>query len=157
VLAGRWQAGHDGRVKTTPAAADFERDFFRVLNACLAPVIRAGLLSPTPLTPLGVVLLETIGRKSAVARPVPLLAFRAGEALVVSTARGERSQWVRNVEANGVVRYWLGGVEHAGVGIVVRPGVPVSVEGLPPAAAKIRAAIQPYIAPGWAVAVIVPA
>ncbi len=80
---------------------------FRVLNGIVKPMVRAGVGSPPPLGG-GVVVLETTGRRSGRARQVPLMAWRVGKTLKVSTVRGD-SDWVANLEANPSGVVWING------------------------------------------------
>ena len=41
---------------------------------------------------------------------------------IVGTARGERSDWFRNLQASPEVRYWLGGEERTGRALTFAPG-----------------------------------
>lgn len=81
---------------------------FHRLNALVEPTVRAGWLSPG-ITPTGLILLETQGRRSGRPHSVPLLATLVQDYAVVSTFRGDRSQWLRNLAATPDARYWLGG------------------------------------------------
>jgi len=80
---------------------------FRVLNGIVKPTVRAGIGSPLPVGG-GVVVLETTGRRSGRARQVPLIAWRVGKTLKVSTVRGD-SDWVANLEANSSGAVWING------------------------------------------------
>lgn len=53
--------------------------------------MRSGVASPT-LLPGALVVLESIGFKTGARRRTPLMSFR-----IVSTVRGERSFWVKNL------------------------------------------------------------
>ena len=138
------------------AACSVEVRFFRMLNQVVEPHIRAGWASPR-LVPGGLVVLETKGRRSGRRQRVPLAAIRIDRHVVVSTFRGNRSQWIKNVAADPEVRYWLRGRPRQARALVVtdrqRPSRRVKL----PAAVRwlLRAAI-PYTYAGWAFAVLVP-
>ncbi len=108
----------------TTTARELEAEFFRNLNAVVEPWVRAGVGSPG-LTPAGLVVLETIGRKSKTLRRTPLVGVLLEGRLVVSTVRGTRSQWVRNALEMPAVRYWLLGGEVPGVAQVFAEGVKI--------------------------------
>lgn len=80
------------------------------MNRFVKPMVKAGLGSPLPFG-LGAVVLETRGRVSGEPREVPVLGFRFGERIVVSTVR-ERSQWVKNLEADDEAAVWFCGGRH---------------------------------------------
>lgn len=91
----------------------------------MEPKVRAGFASPT-LVPAGLIVLETVGRKSGKTYRTPLFASRApGGYLWVSTILGRRANWLRNAKANREVGYWLGGRLHQGRAIVSMPGEPL--------------------------------
>ena len=96
-----------GRAKRTPLA-QLEARAFSALNQIAGPALQAGLLSPG-LLPAGVIELETVGWRTGRPHRTPLLAGAIGEFLLVSTVRGRRSHWVKNLRRNGDVRYWSGG------------------------------------------------
>ncbi len=89
------------------SAPDPTQVLFRTLNRVVRPAVKAGLGSPLPLG-LGAVVLETTGRISGRPREVPLLGLRLGDRVVVSTVR-ERSQWVKNLEADDRAAVWYCG------------------------------------------------
>ncbi len=80
---------------------------FRTLNHVVLPSVKAGIGSPLPIGS-GLVVLETIGRKSGKVRQAPLVATRLGNRIIVSTVRRD-SQWVKNLEANPDASVWLYG------------------------------------------------
>ena len=72
--------------------------------------------------PVGLIVLETTGRKTGLPQRVPLLAAMIGGHIVVSTVRAQESQWLRNVLEDPDVGYWLRGQELRGRAIVVMSG-----------------------------------
>lgn len=128
------------------ARADGEAEFslFSALNRLVEPGVRAGFGSLWVL-PVGLIVLETTGRKTGLPQRVPLLAAMIAGHLVVSTVRVQQSQWLRNALEDPEVRYWLRGQELRGRAIVVMSDRDVSevldddarclVEALRPAAA----------------------
>jgi deazaflavin-dependent oxidoreductase (nitroreductase family) len=145
---------------TDPATARIahaEAEFFRTLNAFLEPVVRAGCGAPG-LLPTGMIVLETTGRRSGRSRRVPLMATVLDGCVFVSTLRGARSQWVRNLRAHGEVRYWLAGKERRGRARLFAPGAPPpSSGGLPPLARVLtESLLPPATLFGWTFAVIGP-
>lgn len=98
--------------------SDPTRDAFRALNRVVRPLAKAGVGSPWPIGP-GVVVLETRGRVTGRIREVPLLAYRLGDRLMVSTVRAD-SQWLRNLEADERCAVWYGGRRRATTAAVER-------------------------------------
>jgi hypothetical protein len=99
---------------TTPTA----ESVFRAVNSIVKPLVRLGIGSPMHVGP-GVVMLETTGRVSGKKREVPLLGFRLGNRVVVSTVRAD-SHWLRNAEANDETAVWLCGSRHDSKAAVAR-------------------------------------
>jgi hypothetical protein len=81
--------------------------FGRWVNSVVEPLVRSGVTSALPLGP-AIVAVETVGRRTQRARTVPLLAFRFGNRVVVSTVRN-RSDWFANLSSMREARVWLGG------------------------------------------------
>lgn len=138
-------------------SVSFEREFFRGLNAAVEPWVRAGWFAPG-IAPAGLIVLETVGRRSGERRRVPLGAVRLGPWLLVSTVRGRRSQWARNLAANpGAVRWWLAGREVSGRALAWVPGEPSpAVEGEHEALRALAGCCERAAAAGWACALLVP-
>jgi deazaflavin-dependent oxidoreductase (nitroreductase family) len=75
------------------------------INQFAEAIIRAGVGAPCYVG-VGLVLIETKGRKSGLPRSVPVLAQRVGNRLFVSTIR-KNSQWVKNLVADPAPRVVL--------------------------------------------------
>jgi hypothetical protein len=76
---------------------------------------------------------------------------------VVSTFRGRRSQWVRNLLASPEVRVWSDGRARRFHAVVLAPGHrPPRTAGLPPVLRWVLSFLAPYTYAGWAFAVLAP-
>lgn len=105
-----------------------EQQLFRTLNRWVEPAVRAGVGTPVVPGLPGVVVLETVGRRSGLTRRAPLVAQRLGDVVVVSTVRRGRSEWMRNLEAEPKAHVWLGGRRRAATAQVRQlPGLDVAV------------------------------
>lgn len=139
-----------------PTPRSVEIEFFRMLNRFVEPRIRAGCASAR-LVPGGLVVLEVTGRKSGRRSRVPLAAARFQGHVLVSTFRGKRSQWVRNLAANPEVRFWLRGRAQEARAFVISPGRPFRrPRHLPPLLRWATSFLVPYTYAGWAFAVLTP-
>ena len=137
-------------------ARSVETEFFRMLNRLAEPRIRAGCVAPR-LAPGGLVVLEITGRRTGRRARVPLAATRIQGHIVVSTFRGRRSQWVRNLIANPDVRVWRGGrARHARAVILAPDHRPRHASSLPAVLRWVLSFLIPYTYAGWAFAVLVP-
>ena len=135
---------------------DFEREFFRILNRTVEPWIAAGVGSPG-LFPLGIVLLETRGRRSGADRRVPLVAYLNEAHLVVSTVRGDRSQWWRNLLATPEAVAWILGVRRRFTASVYpAPADHSPAAAYQPVVAALVASLLPWVAGGLRFAVLAP-
>ncbi len=85
----------------------FETDVFRLFNQVVEPLVQCGYGSPG-LLPFGLVLLETKGRQTGRVYPIPVVAKRWGDWLVVGTVRRD-SQWIKNLTAHPHIQVWIGG------------------------------------------------
>jgi len=133
-----------------------EREFFRRLNSVVEPAVRRGVAS-SRLTPASLIVLETTGFKSGKRRRTPLWSFQLGRYRVISTARGERSLWMRNLQKEPVGNYYLGGRLRPAEALVISPDADrVSSGELPPVLAKLTSFLTSFTDRGWAFAVLVP-
>ncbi len=134
----------------------FEREFFRRLNSVVEPAVRCGIGSPR-LLPAGLILLESTGFKSGLKRRTPLVGFKLGSRILVMTARGERSFWVKNLNKKPAVRFWRGGREQSARAFVLAPGKtyrrPTSLPGW---LTELLSRLQPLTQQGWAFAILSP-
>ncbi len=138
------------------APRSVEVQFFRMLNGIVEPYIRAGWASPR-LVPGGLIVLETRGRRSGRRSRVPVAAIQLDGHVVVSTFRGERSQWVKNLSANPDVRYWLRGRPRRARALVISARRRAHGRGKLPAAVRwLVHSLVPYTYAGWAFAVLAP-
>ncbi|MFK7977577.1 MAG: nitroreductase/quinone reductase family protein, partial [Halioglobus sp.] len=101
--------------------AKLEKTIFRLLNAIVEPAVRRGFGSLT-IAPASLIVLETTGFKSGQKRKTPLWSIGLGRYRLVSTARGDRSFWVKNLEKESQVSFYLGGRRRAANAWVVRDG-----------------------------------
>ena len=109
------------------------------------------------MVPGGLIVLETIGRRSGRRSRLPLAAIRVDGHVLVSTFRGARSQWVRNAAANPAVRYWLRGRPRKARALVMASNhQPPARNTLPAAVRWMLSLLVPYTYAGWAFAVLVP-
>ncbi len=106
----------------TAKFARFEQSVFRALNAVVEPAVRAGIGSPA-LAPACLIVLETVGFKSGEQRRTPLWSVRFGRYRIVSTARGRRSFWLKNLLQEPRAGYYVGGRRRESDAIVIADGV----------------------------------
>ena len=135
---------------------EVEIQFFRALNRVIEPLVRKGLGSPR-LVPTGFVVLETLGRVSKRWRRTPLAATRLGRYVLVSTLRGRRSQWIRNLQAKPQARLWLGGKQSERRALLLHEGQPAKLPAdLPLPLRALVEVLVPFTRVGWAFAILVP-
>jgi deazaflavin-dependent oxidoreductase (nitroreductase family) len=72
----------------------------------LNPLIRG--IFKLGITPPGMALVETIGRRSGAVRHTPIVCMRDGDSLWLIAQHGRHAGWVRNFEASPQVRVRLG-------------------------------------------------
>jgi len=133
-----------------------EREFFRMLNRVVEPAVRKGVGSPR-FVPGGLIVLETTGFKSGVQRRTPLVATRLNGYVFVSTFRGDRSFWLKNLQKKPQVTYYLAGKPRQARAYVVKEGKRYQrPKALPPVIGRITDLLAPYTRAGWAFAVLAP-
>ena len=66
------------------------------------------------ITPPGMALVETIGRRSGTIRHTPIMCMRDGDTLWLIAQHGKHAGWVRNFEAKPQVRVRLARTWHEG-------------------------------------------
>ncbi len=118
------------------ANANLESVYYQALNSVLTPLAESGALAPG-IVPAGLIVLETTGRRSGRTHRTPLVAFALDDCLIVSTVRGRRSHWVKNLIAQPDVRYWRGDRPQAARAYVAAPGDIGVAGGLPAAVSLI--------------------
>ena len=118
------------------ASATLESVYYQALNSVLRPLAESGALAPGTL-PAGLIVLETTGWRSGRTHRTPVVAFALGDCLLVSTVRGRRSHWVKNLIAQPDVRYWSGGRAQAARAYVAAPDGAGAPGELPAAVALI--------------------
>jgi hypothetical protein len=133
-----------------------EREFFRMLNRVVEPAVRRGIGSPR-FVPGGLIVLGTVGFKSVVTRRTPLVATRFQGHVFISTFRSDRSFWIKNLQQEPRVNYYLAGKARSAKAFVMVPGKRYRrPKSLPPAIGKITDFLAPYTRAGWAFAVLAP-
>lgn len=133
-----------------------EREFFRRLNSVVEPAVRFGIGSPR-LLPAGLVVLESTGFKSGQKRRTPLVSVKFLDHLIVMTARGDRSFWVKNLRKQPRVRYWRGGRERQARAFVLAPEKPFRrPKSLPPLLGRLAESLQALTEQGVAFAILAP-
>lgn len=134
-----------------------EQKLFRALNAFVEPAVRRGIGSPT-LLPGALVVLESTGFKSGTRRRTPLVSLRVGRYRIVSTVRGERSFWVKNLLQQSDVSYFLGGERRRARAIVLVDGEETTLdESCPRFLRALVALLATRARNGTAIVVLVPA
>lgn len=133
-----------------------EQKFFRALNGVVEPLVRKGFLS-SKLVPASLIILETTGFKSGKERSTPLWSIGVGGYRIISTARGKRSFWVKNLSKQPETQYVLGGDPVPSEAILISPDFNnVDQWELNSVLSRLVSVLQNYARQGWAFAVLVP-
>ena len=78
--------------------------------------------------------------------------------MLITTARGSRSFWVKNLQKQPRVRYYLGGKPRDSKAFVMAPGKQYRrPKSLPPILGRVTDFLAPYRNNGWAFALLMPA
>jgi deazaflavin-dependent oxidoreductase (nitroreductase family) len=135
-----------------------EARFYRTINGLVEPAVRAGIASPCILSPNGMIVLETVGRRTGRLYRTPVGATLLGDNVIVATYRGRSSQWLKNLDARPAMRYWLRGALHDADAIVLTPGgAPLDRDALPSLLRPIAPALELFVNNfGFGVAVLTP-
>lgn len=132
-----------------------ERNLFRSVNALVEPAVRRGVASSC-LLPVSMIVLVSTGFKSGSPRRTPLWSLGVGPYRVISTARGERSFWVKNLQKTQQVRYFIGGRSRSATALVVAPGHSDQVSETSPALLRwLLRRLRELPSRGWAFAILV--
>ena len=123
-------------------AMTLESVYYQALNSVLTPLAESGALAPSALGPwaAGLIVLETTGWRSGRTHRTPVMAAALGDCLIVSTVRGRRSHWVKNLIAQPDVRYWTGDRSQEARAYVAAPGGADALRGA--AAGDLPAAVS---------------
>ena len=134
-----------------------EQAFFRRLNGVVEPLLREGVGSSAS-TPASLVLLETTGFVSGKTRSTPVWSLRFGPYRLVSTARGRRSFWIKNLQKRPEARVVAGGKGESADAIVITPDFDNTGDWeLAPYLKRLLQLLKAAAERGWAFALLVPA
>ena len=134
-----------------------EQKLFRRINSVVEPLVSKGVGSPS-WTPASLIVLESTGFKSGQRRRTPLWSLRLGPYRLISTARGKRSFWVKNLEKMPEVNYSLDGKVVDSDAIVIAPGFDnLDDWDLNPLLSRAASLLRQQVDRGWAFALLVPA
>lgn len=135
--------------------AKMEQRFFRALNGVVEPAVRRGIFSSS-LLPTTLIVLESVGYKSGLVRRTPLFCQQLGSHVLISTGRGKRSFWVRNVAQQGEVSYFIGGRKVLALAQVFNAQNPAARDHLPPLLRPFTGCLNALIERGWAFTLLAP-
>jgi deazaflavin-dependent oxidoreductase (nitroreductase family) len=134
-----------------------EQGLFRAVNSLVEPAVRRGIGSPS-LSPAALIVLETVGFKSGRQRRTPLWSIGIGRYRIISTARGRRSFWVKNLKQQPEVSFYLGGRCRESSAIVITDDTTHrDIAELTPFVRRLAVLFARYAREGWAFVILVPA
>ncbi len=139
------------------AVTKLEAEYYRALNVIVEPAVRAAC-GPTGIVPIGLIVLETKGWRTGRWRRTTVLASAIGDLLLVSTVRGRRSHWVKNLIHDAEMRYWSGDQPRQATAIVFAPDEDIpNLQGLPALFSSLAASLaSPVRDLGCAFALLAP-
>lgn len=133
-----------------------EQVFFRTLNSVVEPAVRKGVAS-SRWTPGSVIVLETTGYISGNQRRTPLLSVKLGKYRLISTSRGDRSFWMKNLKKDPAISYYLGGKKYSSRALLIeQEDSSNELSVLPTYVRKISRWLAMYKKQGWAFALLTP-
>lgn len=130
-----------------------EQRFFRSLNRVVEPAVRRGIFS-SRLFPTTLIVLESTGYVSGEKRRTPLFCQQLGPYALISTARGNRSFWVRNLQKEPEVAYFVGGRPRRANALVITGDDPAHWSHLPRFVRSVLGRLKPFTRRGWAFALL---
>ena len=130
-----------------------EQRFFRALNSVVEPAVRRGIFS-SRLLPTTLIVLESTGYISGQPRRTPLLCQQLGSHVLISTGRGKRSFWVRNLQRDPEIEYFMGGRAYPAEAMVITGDMPVDSTQLPTLLKPLAGCLNALTARGWAFALL---
>ncbi len=136
--------------------SDLEQRLFRGINGVVEPLVRKGFASSAHV-PASLIVLESTGFRSGQQRKTPLWSLGLGRYRLVSTGRGRRSFWVRNLYQQPETRYFLGGKAVDSEAIVMAPGFNnLGDWELGPLLSRLFLGLSRLVDQGWAFVLLVP-
>ncbi len=137
--------------------SELEAAYFSALNQIVEPAVRFGLGSPG-IFPMGLIVLETNGWRTGRRHRTPVLASVIGRHLLVSTVRGKRSHWMKNLSRRPEIQYWSWGRQRTARAVVFASDEePPRLDELPPLLVPLGAHLACLAKTlGWAFALLTP-
>lgn len=134
-----------------------EQRLFRNLNSVVDPAVRSGLAS-SALTPASLIVVESTGHRSGQTRSTPLWSAKVGKYRVISTVRGKRSFWLKNLAKTPELTYYIDGKAREAKALVFGPDLPApDYNGLPLSISVLAATYERLARRGMGFAILAPA
>ena len=133
-----------------------EQRVFRGINQVVEPAVRSGLAS-SQRTPASLIVVESTGHRSGKTRTTPLWSAKIGKYRIISTARGRRSHWLKNLAAGPDLSYYIDGKMKRARAMVFGPDLPTpNYNGLPLRVSVLAATYERLARRGWGFAILAP-